>query len=271
MVFNPIDCGKLRQGHELAETEALLHPDRPPRRRDVALDRAVILIINLIFAPSWWLYAVVVGGIFGAIGVAIYFVRPWGLVIGVLGGLVAILFATDGIGDNLSSPDSFLDFAYRPVIGLAAAIFILGGSVAGLVQHVRRRTSTSGPSIVTGAVRGVVGLVVIVSLLSAVLTVAGVDSVSAADKEGATTLTAFGLTFDTATLAAAADGATKIVVRNDDTIVHTLTVAALGIDVKVGPRSENLIVLTSPKPGTYEFYCRLTGHWETMHGTLTVR
>jgi uncharacterized cupredoxin-like copper-binding protein len=61
------------------------------------------------------------------------------------------------------------------------------------------------------------------------------------------------------------------VVRNDDTIVHTFTVGALGIDVKVGPRSENLIVLTSPKPGTYEYYCRITGHWETMHGTLTAR
>jgi len=45
----------------------------------------------------------------------------------------------------------------------------------------------------------------------------------------------------------------------------------LGIDTKVGPRSENLIVLTSTKPGTYEFYCRITGHWETMHGVLTIR
>jgi uncharacterized cupredoxin-like copper-binding protein len=231
----------------------------------------VILIINLIFTPSWWLYSVVVGGIFGAIGAAIYFARPWGYIVGILGGLVAILFATDGIGDSLSSPDSFFDFAYRPVIGLAAAVFILGGSVAGLVQHVRRRTSASGAPNVTVAVKAVLGLVVILSLLSAVLTIAGVDRVSAADKKGATTITANGLTFDTATLTAAADGTTKIVVRNDDTIVHTFTVGALGIDVKVGPRSENLIVLTSPKPGTYEYYCRITGHWETMHGTLTAR
>ena len=232
---------------------------------------AVILIVNLIFTPDWWLYAVVVGGIFGAIGAAIYFVRPWGLIVGVLGGLVAILFSTDGIGDNLSSPDSFFDFAYRPVIGLAATIFIVGGSVAGLVQHVRGRTSTSGPSSVTLAVKCVLGLVVVLSLVSAALTVTGVDRLSAADKEGATTITASGLAFDTATLTAAADGATKIVVRNDDMGVHTFTVAALGIDVKVGPRSENLIELTSPTPGTYEFHCRIKGHEDLMHGTLTVR
>lgn len=121
------------------------------------------------------------------------------------------------------------------------------------------------------AVIGVLSLVVILSILSAVLTVAGVDRVSAADKEGATTITAYVTTYDTATLMAAANGTTKIVFKNDDPIIHTFTVDALGIDVKVGPRSEKLIELKSPKPGTYEFYCRVTAHREPMHGTLTVR
>jgi uncharacterized membrane protein len=84
---------------------------------------------------------VIVGGLAGAIGAVISFVRPWGQVVGVLGGLVGILFSMNGLGDNLSSPDSFFDFAYRPVIGLAAIIFVLGGSTAGLVQHFRHRTS----------------------------------------------------------------------------------------------------------------------------------
>ena len=141
---------------------------------------ALNVIANLIFVPEWWLYGVVVGGIFGAIGAAIYFVRPWGLIVGVLGGLVAILFSTDGIGDNLSSPDSFFDFAYRPIIGFAASVLLLGGSVAGLVQHVRGRTSTNGPSNVTLAGKGILGLVVIVSILPAVLTVAGIDPIGRA-------------------------------------------------------------------------------------------
>ncbi len=230
----------------------------------------VILIVTLIFEPSEWPYAVVVGGIVGAVGAIIYFVRPWGLIVGVLGGLFGILFAIDGLGDNLSSPDSFLDFAYRPVIGLAAAIFVLGGSFAGLVQHFRGRTSTSGPANVTRAVKGVLGLVAILSITSAVLTVASVHGVSAADKQGATTITAHVTKYDTDTLMAGADGTTKFLFKNDDPIIHTFTIAALNVDVKVGPRSEKLFELKSPKPGTYGFYCRITGHTEQMHGTLTV-
>ncbi len=231
---------------------------------------AVILIVTLVFEPSEWAYAIVVGAIAGAVGAAIYFVRPWGLIVGVLFGLIGILFAMDGLSDNLSSPDSFLDFAYRPVFGLAAAIFVLAGSFAGLVQHFRGRTSTTGPANVTRAVRGVLGLVAILSIFSAAVTVAGVHGVSATDKQGATTITAHVTKYDAATLMAAANGTTKFVFKNDDPIIHTFTIDALNIDVKVGPRSEKLLELKSPKPGTYEFYCRISGHKEQMHGTLTV-
>jgi plastocyanin len=234
------------------------------------LIEAVILIVTLATEPSEWAYACIVGGIALALGAVIYFVRPWGLIVGVLGGLLGILFAIDGLGENLSSPDSFLDFAYRPVFGLAAAVFVLVGSSAGLVQHFRGRTSTGGPAMVTIAVKGVLGLVAVLSLFSAILTVAGIHGVSAADKAGATTITAHVTKYDTDTLMAAANGTTKVVFKNEDPIVHTFTIDALDIDVKVGPGSEKLFELKSLKPGTYEFYCRITGHKEQMHGTLTV-
>jgi uncharacterized cupredoxin-like copper-binding protein len=119
-------------------------------------------------------------------------------------------------------------------------------------------------------VKVVLGLVAILSISSAILTVAGVHGVSAADKQGATTITAHVTKYDTDTLMATANGTTKFVFSNDDPIVHTFTIDALNIDVKVGPRSEKLFELQSPKPGTYAFYCRITGHSEVMHGTLTV-
>ena len=235
------------------------------------LIEVAILVVTLILQPKEWAYAVIVGGIAGAVGAVIYFVRPWGLIVGVLFGLVGILFTLNGLGDNLSSPDSFFDFAYRPVIGLAAAILVLGGSIAGLVQHVRRRTSTSGPVNVTRVVKGVLGLVAVLSLTSAVLTVASVHRLSPADKDGAVTLTAFGLRYDTDTLMASANGTTRIVFKNDDLGIHTLTIAALDVDVRAGPRSEELLELHAPKPGTYVFYCRISGHEELMRGTLIVR
>jgi uncharacterized membrane protein YeaQ/YmgE (transglycosylase-associated protein family) len=55
----------------------------------------VILIVTLIFEPSEWAYACIVGGIAGALAAVIYFVRPWGLIVGVLFGLLGIAFAIE--------------------------------------------------------------------------------------------------------------------------------------------------------------------------------
>jgi uncharacterized cupredoxin-like copper-binding protein len=231
---------------------------------------ALILIAILLFEPGAFAYPFIVGGIAAAFGLVIYFWRPWGLAVGVLGGLLALMFVSDSYADNITSPDSFFDFAYRPVFGLAGALFLLGGSSVGLVQHFRHRTSTDGPVVARRAVQGVLGLVAVLSLYSAVMTVAGIDSVSADDKAGATTITANVTKFDTDALEATAGSTTKFVVKNDDPIIHTFTIDALDIDVKVGPRSEALLVLDAPTAGTYEFHCRISGH-ENMRGMLTVK
>lgn len=230
----------------------------------------LILVATLVFGPlsELW-YPFLVGGLIVAGGAAIYFWHPWGLVVGLLGGLVGIMFSLDSIGENLSSPDSFLDFTYRPVFWSAGTLLLLVGSVAGLLQHFRHRTSPGGPRLVTLIARGVVAVVAILSVYSAVATIAGIDRVSAADRQGAVIITAHGAKFDLDALHAASAGSTKIVVRNDDPIVHTFTVDGLGIDVKVGPRSEKLIQLDGATPGTYQFHCRITGH-SNMRGTLTV-
>lgn len=230
----------------------------------------LVLVATLVFGPlsELW-YPFLVGGLIIAGGATIYFWHPWGLVVGLLGGLVGILFSLDSIGQNLSSPDSFLDFTYRPVFWSAGTLLLLVGSIAGLLQHFRHRSSPSGPPLVTHIARGVVAVVAILTAYSAVATVTGIDRVSAADKQGAVIITAHGTKFDMDTLHAVSGGTTKIVVRNDDPIVHTFTVDGLGIDVKVGPRSEKLIELDGASSGTYQFHCRITGH-SNMRGTLTV-
>jgi plastocyanin len=230
----------------------------------------IILTTTLIIEPSEWEYAVIVGGVALAGGLAIYFWQPWGLVAGLLGGLFGIAFSLDGIGDNLSSPDSFLDFAYRPVIWLGGTILVLTGCAGGLIQHFRRRTSTSGPVIVTRGAMAVLGIVAVLATYSAVLTVAGIDHLSAAEKEGATVLTSRLWKFDLDNIEASSNGSTKIVLDNEDANIHTFTVDALDIDAKVGPLSEKLITLDTPPAGAYEFRCRIAGH-EDMRGTLTVR
>lgn len=230
----------------------------------------LLLVLSLALQPSDWVYPCVVGTIALVLIAAVYFWRPWGLIIGLLAGLIGIPFSLDGFRDNLASPNSFLDFAYRPVVTLAGVILLLFGCSAGLIQHFRKRTSTEGPRAVSYAVAGLLGVVALVCLYSVVMTFTDVDSVSAADKDGATLVTAKEFKFDTAELTASANGETKIVVSNKDFIFHTFVVEGLGVDAKISPRGETLVVLHSPQPGTYTFHCSVPGH-ESMRGTLTVQ
>jgi hypothetical protein len=229
----------------------------------------VLFIVALTLQPSEWEYPLIVGAIASAIALAVYLWQPWGLIVGVLGGIVGFSLASDSFGENIASPDSVLDFAYRPVFCLAGSILLFGGSVAGLVRHFRR-SPDAGNRIVTRLVIGLVSLVVALGIFSTVVTFVGVNSVSATDRQGAVSVVANNWGFDTKRLQVASDGSGKVVVDNRDPVIHTFTVAGLGIDVKVGPRSEKLIRVGTPGAGTYEFHCRIAGH-ESMRGVLTVQ
>jgi uncharacterized cupredoxin-like copper-binding protein len=61
----------------------------------------------------------------------------------------------------------------------------------------------------------------------------------------------------------------KIVVRNNDSVLHTFTIDALDIDARLGPHSETLVVI-EPSAGTYGFFCQVPGH-EQMAGLITIR
>ncbi len=214
-------------------------------------------------------YPCVVGGIVLVFGALFYFVRPWGLIPGILGGLVGIPFTLDSLGSNLSSPDSFFDFVYRPFFWPVGTLFVLVGCVMGLVQHFRRRTSDPGPPWMTRTAFALLGFLAIVATFSAVWTIAGIDRVSAADKEGAIILTARNWEYSLDTIHANSQGTTRIVVKNTDGTVHTFTIAALGINVKLGPWDEKVIDLVTPAPGTYLFRCTVGGH-DKMYGNLVV-
>jgi uncharacterized cupredoxin-like copper-binding protein len=231
---------------------------------------AIILVAVLVFEPSEVAFPLILAAVALIMGAFVYFLRPWGQIVGVLGGLFGLLFSSDGFDINLTSPQSFFDFAFTLCV-LAGAVFILFGSAAGLVQHFRHATSTSGPAGVTRSVQGIVGLVVVLSIISAILTVTGTGGLSAAEKEGAQTITAKKTKFDTDSLTASSSSTTKIVLDNDDPFLHTFTIDDLDIDVKMNPGAEKLVELKSPKAGTYEFYCRIAGHKDDIKGTLTVQ
>ena len=231
---------------------------------------AVILVAILIFEPSSAAFPIIIAVVASIVGALIYFLKqPWGSVFAVLGGAFGVLFGLDGVALALSSPQSFFDFAFTLFV-LPGGILILVAGITGLVQHFKHSTSATGPAGVTLAIKGGLGVIVALAIISAVLTVASIGGLSAAEKEGAETITAEEAKFDKDALTASASGTTKIVFKNDDPYLHTFTIDDLDVDLKVGPGSEKLAELNSPKAGTYEFYCRVAGH-ENMKGILTVQ
>jgi uncharacterized cupredoxin-like copper-binding protein len=60
--------------------------------------------------------------------------------------------------------------------------------------------------------------------------------------------------------------------KNAGRVVHNLTVDELGIVIVVTPGEVGEAILTDIEPGTYAYYCSISGHQEAgMVGTLTVQ
>ena len=227
----------------------------------------ILLVAILIFSPSDAIFPIIIAVPALVIAALIYFIHPWGLIAAVLGGLFALLFASDGIDLSLTSPESFFDFIF-PLFSLLTAFLLLLGGVGGLVQHFRKRASQEGPSVVSTIVKGALGLVVVLAVISAVLTLVSLGEVSASEKEGATVLTSKDDEFLETSLTVSSTG--KILLNNRDPILHTFTIDALDIDVKMGPGREKVYELQSVPAGEYAFRCRVPGH-EDMDGILTIR
>ena len=82
---------------------------------------------------------------------------------------------------------------------------------------------------------------------------------------------AFDLGFTPTTIEVPATGSTRIVLANTGRVVHNLTVDALEIQIIASRGGSNEAVVTDPAPGTYEFYCSVSGHkLAGMVGTLVV-
>ena len=86
------------------------------------------------------------------------------------------------------------------------------------------------------------------------------------------TVEARDLSFTPTAISLPASRPATIVLRNAGRVVHNLTIDALGIQIVASPGTTNESTLPSIPPGTYTFYCSVSGHRQAgMEGTLTVR
>jgi uncharacterized cupredoxin-like copper-binding protein len=88
---------------------------------------------------------------------------------------------------------------------------------------------------------------------------------------GTVTVVARDLTFTPRQLAAD-NGSIMITLQNAGRVVHNLTIDELGVRVVVSPGRKDSVTLSAVPPGTYAFYCSVSGHRQAgMSGTLTVK
>jgi len=173
----------------------------------------------------------------------------WSKIVGIVValGLAMMLFWT---AFGIATPASFLDFVPGVLVPPGAIIAIIG-CVAALVARRRGNLADRPEGRERGAIRTIVGVVAALALVSLVLTFMG-RSTAPADTAAAETVVAADFEFpDTVEVS----GGDTIIVRNNDGFFHTFTIEELGVDVALGPKSEEVIEIPE-EPGEYVFYCQ---------------
>ncbi len=188
--------------------------------------------------------------------------------------ILMLLMNASAVPQALVNFNSFFDGGVM-ILALASLIVAGVAGTVGFLRHRRgttRNVSTAGERRVLWATTAaVVGLLV----ASGTLHVASLESVSAEEKAAAIRVDMRNLYFEPRRLEVPAGKPAKFVIKNRDLTVHTFTIEELGVDVKVVPGSEKLIVLSSPPAGRYMYMCTISNHAELEYdaretGTLVV-
>ena len=193
----------------------------------------------------------------------------WALVIGAIAGLLGVALAYGPfLIVSAGSINSVFDFGVA-VVTTVASIIVFVGSIVAFVQLRRGAARVETTAVERNTLWGVTAVVTVVVVVSAIVTLAGRDTVDTADRAGAIEVLIKTTEFRTAQLDAKAGETLRLVLKNDDLYIHTFTIDELNIEVVVGPRGEKALLLTPTNTGTFEYTCTIPGH-ESMSGTLNV-
>lgn len=192
-------------------------------------------------------------GVTAAIGLlGAFLVTRFGTWARFLGIVAAILIAMSlfWTAFGLFTPNSFFDFVPGLLV-IPGALIAIVACIASIVAGRRGHRSLAPVGGERRGMRIVLGVVVLLTVLSAALTFAGRSSVDADEAELAVTMSDFAFAEGSYEV----DGGTRIVVRNDDPFLHTFTIDELGIDEAMSPGSEVLVDIPA-EAGSYVVYCR---------------
>ncbi len=168
----------------------------------------------------------------------------------------------------LTHPDSFFDFSISLVVVTGLLIATVGGAVA-YVQLGRGTARETATPVEIRAFGAIALAVVALSIVSALVYLGGRTTVSAAAKEDSVELVMAGVRYDPEHLEVPAGETTRLLVKNKDFTLHTITIERIGIDETFRSRSEAIVGLPALKAGSYDIVCTVPGH-EKMTGILIV-
>ena len=168
---------------------------------------------------------------------------------------------------GLTHPDSFFDF-FLALLASVGLLLTVAGSTVAYTQERRWaiRVVTLGEVQLIAAV-GIA--VVALGGLSAILDVAGRTEISAEARGDSVEVLMKGVRFEPETVRIQASESLRLLVKNRDFTLHTITIEDLKIDESLRSRSEAVVDLSKAGPGEYEITCTVPGH-EKMTGTLVV-
>ena len=170
---------------------------------------------------------------------------------------------------NLLHPESAADFIPL-VLLVGGAAFGFIGSLVSLIQrrrHALRATATSAEALALRTILTATALVAIASLL---LTATARTTVSAEAKASAIAVEQKNFLFSPNRIQARAGQTIRVVVKNNDSTLHTFTLNEVGVDVSIPPGSERLIEFKAPASGAFIWYC-VPHLGSGMVGTLVVQ
>lgn len=85
------------------------------------------------------------------------------------------------------------------------------------------------------------------------------------------TVVARDLYFNPKELVISSEGTTIVRLEDDGVVVHNFTIDDLDVTTVAQPGGVSETTIVDPPPGTYQFYCSVSGHRQAgMVGTLTV-
>jgi plastocyanin len=203
-------------------------------------------------------------------------VGRWGLILPVLLVLALLVMFGPFLPFALAHPEGGQEFIMVALFAVGALLAVIGGGIS-LGQWLRRSARPGASPAQRLAYKGILGATLALVVVSVVATTLARTSLPAEVRAGTTPVGIKEFAFGDSLVTVNAGETVRLAVRNDDSALHTFTLAEAGIDVVIPAGAERLVEFQAPAAGTYTFYCvphsavNAAGRREGMVGTLAVR